>query len=180
MPTGGITKGYEMQNTLNNEIQEAIKKHLPEQTAGQLKAFFEEHQNMKGELKRLQEKEISAARSISVLKNEAANHRAIDDRELEARQKEAKLADVEAAIKEERRLLDVAHLNCALVAERKYSENVTVFMLNMSRNTGFKKTFVGDIPVGQHSREYDGNSGSSTEADPVVQRVTQTTTTEEE
>lgn len=152
--------GYALEQSLN----EAIKKHLPSQVADELKVFFEERDELAAERDDLEEKLENAKITIENLRKEVKKNGDLVKLRHKLSEREEEVLAREVSVNETGRLQAMHDLQTKLEASEKYSQNITDFMLNLSRNTTVRKSFVGTVmgttrttngPNGEYTTESD-------------------------
>jgi len=152
---------YESKYQMTQDIKEAIDKNLPAQLSGVLKERLEEADELQKEVAELSNKNQVQTHTIDELREDARHHGSLLGRENDVKEKEA-------AVDEQEKKLNVTILEAQLMSERRVVETLTGFVAGLARNTEFKRTFFGDIPVGiEKANGYTA---------PVVAAVNQTTT----
>ena len=169
---------------INTTIQDAIKKHLPEQVAGELKDYFEQFEKMKIQKEKIEGTLAAVRRDFEHCKKELDAHDKMDDRANNAVAHEKANAARTLELDNLNRELANVMLRHELKVSDAYSKNVSQFMINMSRNTSFRKTFSGEIPVGSSGTVYKedqyGSQQLQSQNIPETRYVDQETTIIEE
>ena len=136
-----------MSESFNADIEKAIQAHLPEQTAGVLRHRLEsiaKLENDNGELiTRLDHEQgvtKAAFEEISQLKEQVNLNGNLDTRESELDARQAK-------IEERERGLANTLLNIQIKALESENTSIKEFMINVSRNTVYKRELISTVPV---------------------------------
>ncbi len=134
--------------TIDTDLNEAIKKHLPSMLSEQLRA----------ELARIPQLEKIAADRIATidrLTEQVANWKkdAQDaDNKLE---KQVSLQKREAAVAERERLAEIFELKAQMAATQRYADQITTVTLGLVRNAEFRREVFG----GGYTSEVVNNGG---------------------
>lgn len=164
-----------MSDELQQKFDAAIREHMPGMVGDELRAILAEHE----EQKKWKETAEGKIRHLEKIRNDQndklSRHESLDKRRAELDTKEQELKEREFNLK-------VALLEEQLRAEKTLSSNLVQFMLGLSRNTIYRRTFMGDVPVGT-SPPADGYGSSDQYAPrkngPVVASGVSQETTEE-
>jgi len=134
--------------SIQKELSQIIKDNLPEQTAKEMREVLDEYERLKRQtsddhntIKRLVEEKLEfsekcADQSIK-LAHQIEKVKAFQKREDEIKIKENQL-------EHDRMAFDCGVLHAELKASEKFGERVTEFMIGMSRNTVYKRSFAGN------------------------------------
>lgn len=125
---------------ISTEVQEAIRKNLPSAVGEELRAVLEQADKDKKalaeaneRLKAVTEDREQQSRRVADLHNELAKHTALKERE-------DKVAAAE-------RRLELESLKVQLAAEQKYGAAIAEALKGLVRNTEFRQSSYGNVPV---------------------------------
>ena len=145
------------------EIEAAIKESLPQKVGEMLRKELEAYEKLKGEYRHL-----DACLKASFEKTE----------ELETRLKEYEALGLYKIELNERLVdlnkralnMDLELLQVKLDSANKFNNTMTEFMLNMSRNTSYKKTILGEAGgvIPHHEDQYGNTNPARIDTVPVT------------
>ena len=128
-------------NELSKDIAEIVKKNLPAEVGDQLQKTLKEHAEFKEERQGQFDKINSLVKSRDALQKRLDEHAHLGEREASVLKREQVVEKAE--IRQE-----LEHTKVLLVAQKVIAEDVKEFMINMSKNTIYRKSFVGEVPAG--------------------------------
>jgi hypothetical protein len=129
---------------LSEEIKSAIKNHLPQQVAGELKNLLGDYENIQEENKQLKRQNESLEAKAKAAREELEKKRSEyyifqEDREkLEKLRKE--LEEEAALLGKQQMCLDLDKAKHELATERAARSTIENFVLNLSKSPVYKKT----------------------------------------
>lgn len=150
-----------MASKMEQKLRKIIREHLPGKVGVELRQVLEEHGQLKEQVEDLQVVAAERNDRISQLEHELNQHKVLD-------QHEAQIAEERSAVEEAKRHLEVNLLKIDLAAATRYGTKLEEFMLGLSRNLNFRRSFYGEVPVGIEKHEHSA-------AEAVTAKVDQTT-----
>ena len=150
---------------LNENVMEAIKKSLPEATAGVLKEYFDDHENLVENYENLDSHYEEATDKIITLESEIEKLKGYKNRLIEIEKAEKNLAEEAAEINIQQRILHI---------ERGYSDNAISeykAMFNKVFDSVFRNTEIRKSVTKSHIvKNGDMNSGMyDNNGQPIMQ-----------
>jgi hypothetical protein len=159
-------------SNLSKGMSEVIKKNLPAEVGEELKKVLEDYEKVKTHLANKIEDYKYLVERDQEKQTELSKHGNLAERERDVSQREAAVHKREV---EQELILMKMERDCA----NNIAAAAQNFMINMSKNTVYKRTFQGEVPVGILPTHTDRN-GYTQIGHAETATVKQTTTNEEE
>ena len=148
-----------MKDELTKEINEAIRKNLPEHLSGELKQIIEQNQQRKEQIECQDETIKENLVNYKKLEEMVNKHKSIDEREAFLSNKEREIGVTE-------RNLKITLLEKDVTLERACNEQLQMFLNNLTNNVVVKKNIVGNIPMAPpEAKDQYGNDRYPTSED---------------
>lgn len=129
-----------MTNTLSNDVQESIKKNLPQMVGQELQEYISQAE--------LATKALAIAKdTIKELRSEVARYKTLDQEYCDMAHRERALEQAEAAIKAKDQALDKHVLEIKLQSMQNERDNATAMAMGLVRNTEFKRSNFSSVPL---------------------------------
>lgn len=116
------------------EMEEVIKKSLPQQTAEQLKIYFAEHDKLKKEHSKLSDNYNSVLERVEEYKTKESQYNSLQNRKKVVENEEHALQQERQKFEEEKRNLKVDRLEYQLAESKKRSDDAIRFVDTLVRN----------------------------------------------
>lgn len=139
-----------MSEEMNNEVMEAVKKHLPGKVCEEVKKAIEENAKLKDSNIGYIEKNGKLEDEVCKLQEELSKHASLDEREKELDERQDKVAERE-------RLRDVGQLMYQLQAEKEKSAFAMEVCQTLVKNTEYKKSVFGSKDTAVPNDHYSMN-----------------------
>lgn len=156
--------------SLEQQILSIIEAQLPEATAGVLKSYLKDSENLKEENQNLKNKinELENKRKDLILENSNLSTRVVvlqnNQETIEKREKEVSEKEIN---------LEINNLKIKLESQEKITEAIYSLVEKVFRNPTFVKQEAGNMPLIHHYNS-NGNTSSYSE-NRVVDLITKTT-----
>jgi len=150
--------------TIKQQFDAAIREHLPGMVGDELRKVLEDYEATKEKLNKAEGYVRDVEARNEKYRSAMLAHSNLDSRERQANEKDKQLEQRE-------RNLQVEMLKVELDIQRKVTDHYATFMHMLARNTLFRRTFFGDVPVGVSHPDQYGNGNQA-----VTAGVTQETT----